>query len=173
MAGHFGAGVVSIYPTPKSLADKVDEYFDSCFVYRQHPKLGVEMAYEVKTPTYAGLARFLGFSSRSQLLDYTNQRDEAYEDVINDAKLRLEEYMESKLIHSKNPTGLIFALKNNANWEDVTKKQVGGIDDKPLLLTWADENQVGDVVTVEAEKVEPQGVLPPAPHLLGGSMDVE
>lgn len=174
MTRHFGGGgVIAIYPTPNSLADKVNEYFDSCFVMKHNTKLGVDMPYEIKTPTYSGLARYLGFGSRTALLEYANKRDEAYEDVINDAKLRLEEYYEAKLIHSKNPTGLIFALKNNAEWEDVSKKQIAGDSNTPLLFTWASESQAGDVVTIDAEKSETEGVLPPTTQLLGGSIDVE
>ena len=172
MSKVFGSGVICIYPTPDSLAAKVDEYFDSCFIMKHNPKLGVDMPFEIKTPTFSGLARYLGFGSRGALLSYCNDKDERFEDVINDAKLRLEEYYETKLIHSKNPTGLIFALKNNADWEDVSKKQIAGDNNTPLVFTWSSENQVGDVLTIDAEKSETIGGVPPVPSLPSGTIEV-
>lgn len=173
MSGLFGAGTISMYPTPASLGKKVDEYFDSCFVWRYNSKLGVDIPIEVKTPTYSGLARYLGFSTRGALLEFAKKRDDAYGDIIASANLRLEEYMESQLIKSKNPAGLIFALKNNAEWEDVSKKELSGSGNTPLMFGWATEAQDGDVLTIEAEKSEIQGALPPVPPKLGGTIDIE
>lgn len=168
----FGAGTISIYSTPQSLAAKVDEYFDSCFIMKYNAKAGMDMPYEIKTPTYSGLARFLGFRSRRDLINYANDRNEAYEDVVKDALLRLEEYYETKLVYSKNPTGLIFALKNNAEWEDLTKKQVDNTN-TPMLFAWATEHQAGDVVTIDAQKTETIGGVPPVPSLMSGTIEVE
>lgn len=173
MVKAFGAGVVTMYSTPDSLSAKIDEYFDSCFIMKFDPKSGIDRPYEIKTPTYAGLARYLGFSSRAAMLNYVNGKNEEYEIALSDGLLRLEEYMETKLIHSKTPAGLIFALKNNAGWEDVSKKELSGTGNSPLMFSWASENQTGDVLTIEAEKSETQGVLPPPTQLLSGSIDVE
>ena len=65
----FGAGTISIYSTPQSLAAKVAEYFDSCFIMKYNAKAGMDMPYEIKTPTYSGLARYLGFRSRRDLIN--------------------------------------------------------------------------------------------------------
>lgn len=169
-----GYGTVSIYPTPQSMADKVNEYFEQCFVRKLDKRLGVERTFVVEPPTFAGLARYLGFSSRAQLLAYKNNRDEAYEDVINDAKLRLEDYLEKVLVTTKNPSGVIFSLKNNGGWEDMQKQQITGDDDKPLVFGWASNaKDVIDVNTVEQPELEPaaRGVLPPGEGNLEGPIN--
>lgn len=171
MGTRWSYGAVACYPTPKSLADKVEEYFDHCFVMKYNQRLGVDVPVEVETPTFAGLARYLGFGSRRELIAYKNERDEGYEAVINDAKLRLEEYLEQKLVYAKQPAGIIFSLKNNANWEDTQKKQITGDDNKPLLFTWATD--AADVIDTEAKTPEKEGVLPPPERLLEGSIDGE
>lgn len=169
-----GYGTVSIYPTPESMARKVDEYFEHCFIRKKDPRLGVEREYVVTPPTFAGLARYLGFSSRAQLLAYKNERDDAYEQVINDAKLRLEDYLEKVLVTTKSPNGVMFSLKNNSGWEDVSKQQLSGDDNKPLVFGWSERaKDVIDVSTVEQPKIEPQtkGVLPPGEGILEGPID--
>lgn len=137
----------SIYPTAQMLQNKIDEYFDWCYTYeikdgRRVPKVLIP-------PTFSGLARYLGFGSRAALLRYVNKENEAFEDVINDAKLRIEEFYEGRLVMSKGPsTGLQFALKNNCGWEDTTKQQLTGADNKPLLFTWGIEE---DQKIIDAE----------------------
>lgn len=173
MGSPFGAGTVTIYSTPQSLSAKIDEYFESCFIMKYDPKSGLDRPYEIKTPTYAGLARYLGFSSRSAMLNYVNEKNEEYSIAMADGLLRLEEYMETKLIHSKTPAGLIFALKNNAGWEEVSKKQITGSDNTPLMFSWASEHQTGDVLTIEAEKSEIKGALPPVPLEIEGTIELE
>ena len=151
----FGGRTVAVYPTPDTLANKVEEYFEHCGKYNP--------------PTYSGLARYLGFRSRKDLLNYVNKENEAYEEIIADALLQVESFMEAALINSKNPAGLIFALKNNAGWEDVSKKQVSGDDKKPIMFAWEGTNS--DVIDVAAENVEKEGVLPPPTPKFGGSID--
>jgi hypothetical protein len=68
----------------------------------------------------AGLAYHLGFKSRKSLVDYSKK--ELYGDIINRAVLKIEESYEVKL-HSTNPTGAIFALKN-LGWTDNNKSEV-------------------------------------------------
>lgn len=151
-----GSRTVALYPTPDTLAYKVDEYFEQCNS-------------KYNPPTYSGLARYLGFRSRKELLNYVNKENEAYDNIIADALLRVEAFMEAALINSKNPAGLIFALKNNAGWEDVSKKQVSGDDKKPLMFAW--EGTSSDVIDIAAENVEKEGVLPPPTPKIGGSID--
>lgn len=168
-----GYGVVSIYPTPQSMADKVDEYFEHCFVTKFDKRLGIERTYVVQPPTFAGLARYLGFSSRAQLLSYKNDRDEAYEQVINDARLRLEDYLEQVLVTTKSPNGVIFSLKNNGGWEDVSKQQLSGDNNQPLVFGWSDKaKDVIDISAVEQPKLETnRGVLPGGEGNLEGPID--
>ena len=163
MSSIFSAGghVVSIYPTPDSLQAKVDEYFEWCLKVRHDPKTGLDKVYENHTPTFAGLARYLGFTTRSQLLNYADDRDENYTNVVKAACLRLEEYLEGKLVYAKAPAGIMFSLKNNAGWEETSKRQLTGADDKPLVIGWT--NNAHDVINASASVVSPEnkGVLPP------------
>ena len=161
MSSLFTAGgqVVSIYPTPDSLQAKVDEYFEWCFTEVPHPKTGLPVVYEKHTPTYAGLARYLGFTTRSQLLNYANEQDACYTNVVKAACLRLEEYLEGKLVYAKAPAGIMFSLKNNAGWEEKSTRQITGADDKPLVVGWA--SNASDVIDTSAVSPEKQGALPP------------
>ncbi len=169
-----GYGTVSIYPTPQSMADKVEEYFEQCFVKKMDKRLGVERLFVIEPPTFAGLARYLGFSSRSELLNYKNQRDEAYEQVINDARLRLEDYLEKVLVTTKNPSGVIFSLKNNGGWEEVSKQQLTGNNNNPLVFAWSEKaKDVIDVSAVEHPQIEPinKGALLPGEGNLEGPIN--
>ena len=161
MSSLFSAGgqVIAIYPTPDSLQAKVDEYFDWCFTVEKNPKTGIEKVHEIHTPTYAGLARYLGFTTRSQLLNYADDRDERYTNVVKCACLRLEEYLEGKLVYAKAPAGIMFSLKNNASWEEKSTKQLSGPDDKPLVIGWS--SNAADVIDASVVTPQKEGVLPP------------
>ena len=169
-----GGNVITMYPTPQSLKNKVDEYFESCF--RKRTKFtervrrdgGDLELVEIRTPTFSGLARYLGFQSRTQMLEYTNKRDEAYNAVLADAKLRLEDYLEAKLIYSRAPAGIMFALKNNAGWEEKSTRQLTSSDGQPLVFGWAEK--AADVIDVSATPVEDKGVLPPGGAKFDGSI---
>lgn len=163
-----GGAMITVYPTPKNLQDKVEEYFETCFVMKYDSKIGMDRPYELHPPTYSGLARYLGFNSRWQLLRYCNENDERYTDIIKNACLRLEDYLEGKLVYSKAPAGIMFALKNNAGWEDKSKQQITGNDDKPLVFAWSD--RAGDVIDAESVAVPKEGVLPPGVGEIGGAI---
>lgn len=168
MSNLFSSGgvTINIYSTPDSMRQKVDEYFDMCFAMRYNKSIGRDVPYVVVPPSYSGLARYLGFKSRQQLLNYANDRDEAFADVVADARLRIEEYLEGALVNSKAPTGIMFSLKNNAGWEDKTKQTITGEDDKPLVFGWATDAK--DVIEISAEN---KGVLPTAPLQIESTSD--
>lgn len=120
---------LALYETPQNLEDKVEEYFQWIALQSKGRK--------PKPPTMTGLARYLGFTSRSQFVNYRNKDNPLYEDVIAQARMRIEEYYEEELITTKgNAAGLIFALKNNARWEDNIKQTITGDSDQPLVFTW-------------------------------------
>lgn len=171
MSDLFGAGgsIVTMYPTPQSMANKVREYFDYCLPEVFDQRTGEMKIKERKPPTYSGLARYLGFQSRGQMLDYVNKRDEAYNTILADAKLRLEDYLEGKLVYSKAPAGIMFALKNNAGWEEKSTRQLTSGDGQPLVFGWAEN--AGDVIDTKASPVEKEGVLPPVPETVEGTSD--
>ncbi len=68
-------------------------------------------------PTVTGLALFLGFESRQSFYKYEQDGEFSY--TIKKARLRIESIYEQNL-HSGNPTGSIFALKN-FGWSDKTE----------------------------------------------------
>lgn len=146
-------GIINIYPTPESLQNKVDEYFDYCFVMEN--KYGRLVPKVVVPPTFSGLARYLGFNTRRALLDYaSNSSNELFCDVLDDAKLRIEDFYEGRLVMSKGPsTGIQFALKNNCNWEEANKTQLTGADgNSPVVFTWGieEKNEAVDAEVVDA-----------------------
>lgn len=144
-------GTVDIYPTPQSLKDKVDEYFERCFVDHYLEKYDRWVPYCIQAPTFSGMARYLGFPSRAALLAYKNKGNPLYEEVINDAKLRIEEYYEGKLSTTKgNAAGLMFALKNNAGWEEQPKKLLGD-DNNQLVITW--DPTAADILEAEEREL--------------------
>jgi hypothetical protein len=72
----------------------------------------------------AGLAEFLGFSSRQSLLDYDAKPE--FLDIIKRAKLKIEMFIEEMLVTGKNPGGPIFWLKNHADYKDKTELEHSG-----------------------------------------------
>lgn len=92
------AGRPPIWDDPEAFAKAVDDYFDS----------------HCQTPTWSGLALYLGFESRKSLHDYGLKEGFSY--PIKKALLRIEGIYEENL-HKGNPAGSIFALKN-FGWTD-------------------------------------------------------
>ena len=86
----------------KELEILIDGYFNYCD--------------ELPRPyTVLSLCIYLGIT-RETLLQYAKL--EAYSDTITCAKLKIEAYAEDCLYTAKNPTGIIFNLKNNWKWHD-------------------------------------------------------
>ena len=101
-------GISKRYKEPEKLMDDVIKYLESCRDAE-------------KNPTMTGLALSLGFRSRRSLVNY--QTEEGYEKffhVISYAKMKIEEYLEERLLDPKNfnIAGLLFSLKNNFDWQD-------------------------------------------------------
>ena len=92
-----------LYKTPEEMQKLIDLYFQDC------------EAKEIPL-TMSGLAYSLGMD-RKTLLNYSH-RDE-FLPTLKRARERIELEYEQRLIKSGTPTvGLIFALKNNAGWQD-------------------------------------------------------
>jgi uridine phosphorylase len=90
--------------TPTKLRNKVIDYFTNCYV-------------EAKPPTVTGLTLHLKIS-RETFYSYMN--DLTMREVLETARYMMENWLEEKLVMSKqNPTGIIFALKNRFGWKDV------------------------------------------------------
>jgi DNA-packaging protein gp3 len=102
-------GRPATWTDPIEFSQWVDEYFNTS-----------------KSPTWSGLAFYLGFESRQSLEDYKKKPEFSY--PIKRALLRIEEKYEEAMM--KQPAGAIFALKN-FGWKDKQEvEQTGGISIK-------------------------------------------
>ena len=95
--------------------NKVDSYFENGANTYTIKKGDEEITQ--KLYTWTGLAYYLGFSSRESLNKFGKRPE--FKEIVEKAKLVVERGYEEKL-HSTNPTGAIFALKN-FGWVDTTK----------------------------------------------------
>ena len=102
--------------TPLKFRNQIERYFD----YGANTYLSKVGGIEVELPlyTWSGLALYLGFSSRDALTKFGRKKE--YKELVE--KANVVERAEEKL-HSSNPTGAIFALKN-FGWTDATEKNV-------------------------------------------------
>ena len=116
------------YTDPEELAAKIDAYFESCDgELLKDPESGEPVLDKYQHPIYvnrrpptsAGLARALGFRSRTSLFDYKGKKQ--FKDVIEDAILRLEERTEERLYDRDGANGAKFSLQNNFRWRDSNK----------------------------------------------------
>lgn len=94
------------FATADELREAVDDYFNI--------KLAENCPF-----TITGLALHLGIS-RQTLLNYEKKYPGTeYAEIIEEAKLRIEEFVEECLFRNRIPTsGVIFNLKNNFNWRE-------------------------------------------------------
>lgn len=121
-----------IFKTPEEMQKVIDEYFDWCdnrtkTIYDN--KTGQEIQITFPAPyTMSGLARRLGIS-RETLSNY-KEKDE-FVDTITQARNRVQEDIEIRLMETRNEKGAIFNLTNNFGWRSRNETDVtsGG---KPL-----------------------------------------
>lgn len=92
--------------TAEEMEAKITEYFEYC------------QANEIKT-TVTGLALFLGYSHKESLY---NVKHPDLLPLVQRARTVIECMYEQNL-HSHNPTGSIFALKN-MGWKDKTEQEI-------------------------------------------------
>lgn len=137
------------YKTVEELQSAIDEYFAYCdnrIVSFYSAK--AEGVVEVNDPapyTMAGLARVIGLS-RQALSEYSHK--EQYGDAIKEARLRVQEDVETRLME-KNATGAIFNLKNNFGYTDVKDSNVH-IKEMPTI----NEQQIEQLIRARAKRVD-------------------
>lgn len=100
------------YKNAEEMKALVDNYFNMCDTIR-------------RPYTVSGLARHLGLT-RKTLLEYQKKYGGEYAEVIEDAKTRIEEFVEACLFKSGIATGTIFNLKNNFGWNDKQEVEHSG-----------------------------------------------
>jgi hypothetical protein len=108
------AGRPAKYETNEDLVQAIENYWS-------------EIQENNSKATITGLALFLGFESRQSFYKYELDGEFSY--TIKKARLRIESIYEQNL-HSGNPTGSIFALKN-FGWSD--KQEIEHNINIPLL----------------------------------------
>ena len=62
-------------------------------------------------------------------------------DIIKKAKLRVEEYLEKRLIKDSSCTGIIFNLKNNYGWKDKQENINVGVTYEDYIKRVEDEEE--------------------------------
>ena len=104
------------YTEAEIMKQKIDKYFKEC-----------EKNNEPYTIT--GLCIALDIC-RDTLSEYLKSKE--FSDTIKKAKLKVENYLEKKLITDSSTTGIIFNLKNNFNWSDKQQIEHSGNINNPF-----------------------------------------
>ena len=116
-----------VFATPEELEQAVEKYFESLMMpvtHKGEPLLkedGTPYLYWGKPATMTGLARAIGLKSRQAVINY-EKRSKGFRKVVEDARMRVEEYCETRLFDKDGCGGAKFNLINNFGWND--KKEV-------------------------------------------------
>lgn len=125
MSANRRKGRPSVYDNAEEMKKRIEDYFNNVcadeIIKDEQGRIAVDTkgrpVIKFNPPTISGLARYLGFKSRSSFYEYGEKGD--FADIIKDAILRTAEYAEKQLTIG-NPTGAIFWLKNHG-WKDKTE----------------------------------------------------
>ena len=115
------------FPTPELMQEAIDKYFEDCkgeqvFDNEGNPlfnRYGEPIFIGAKPLTVTGLALALGLTSRQALLDYQGRGK--YKAIVEAAKLRIENYAETRLYDKDGWNGAKFNLQNNFRRWDAEK----------------------------------------------------
>ena len=121
------------YKTPEEMQEKIDAYFEECkgtllTDSDGNPiidRWGEPVYVNRKPPTITGLALALGFKTRRALLLYQAKKD--FQDVVLEAKSRVELYNEEMLYSRDGAKGAMFNLSRNfAGWQAEKDEEAKG-----------------------------------------------
>lgn len=104
------------YTEVELMQQKIDKYFKDCDMNKE-------------PYTITGLALALDLDRKS-INNYA--RDSEFFPTIKKAKLKVENYLEKRLINDSSATGIIFNLKNNYGWSDKQEIQHSGNVNNPF-----------------------------------------
>ena len=115
------------FPTPELMQEAIDAYFRDCEgeILRDgegnvlFDKYGDPIRVGAKPLTVTGLALSLGLTSRRALLDYQGRGK--YKEIVEAAKLKIENYAEMRLYDKDGCNGAKFNLQNNFRHWDADK----------------------------------------------------
>jgi hypothetical protein len=106
----------------KKLQEKINDYFDSCWIDKvievtdkEGNVTATNSRYQNRPYTVTGLAYHLNLT-REGLLGYQGKQE--FTDTITRAKLKVHMFAEESLFTGKNAQGPTFSLKNNFGWKD-------------------------------------------------------
>jgi hypothetical protein len=107
------------FKSVEELQAKIEEYFEWCdnrirTIWDDKAQAEVAMLHPAPY-TMSGLARRLGVD-RDTIINYSHK--EEFFGTIRDARERVHEDVETRLMDTKNEKGAIFNLKNNFGWKD-------------------------------------------------------
>ena len=124
----------------EALQKKIEQYFTWCEgspltdpntgrpIFTKH---GIPVYKDVHPPTMAGLANALGIS-RPTLLSYSGKK--VFENIIDDAKRRVEQYAEERLFDKDGSAGARFSLQNNFDdWKDEKEISISAAEDDDII----------------------------------------
>lgn len=117
-----GRGRPPLYTSPGQMQERIDRYFESCRGTLRldddgRPVLdrrGRPIIDGARPVTMTGLRLALGFRSRQSLSDYRGRGEYRY--VIERARLRVENYAETRLFDRDGYSGAAFVLKTAFGW---------------------------------------------------------
>ena len=104
------------YTEVEKMQEKIDKYFNECDIKKE-------------PYTITGLALALDLDRKS-INNYA--KDSEFFPTIKKAKLKVENYLEKRLINDSSATGIIFNLKNNYGWSDKQEIQHSGNVNNPF-----------------------------------------
>lgn len=112
------------FKTADEMQKKINKYFKDCegkplvvdgkSVFNKN---GEPVITGKKPLTVTGLALALGMRSRQTLLNYQH-KDDDFSKIIENAKLRIENFAEEQLYDSGSFKGAQFNLRNNYGWRE-------------------------------------------------------
>ena len=118
------------YDTPAALQKKVNEYFAACD--------------KKKRPyTITGLTLYLKYSIKG--LWVATQKDDAWGEILQNARLRIEDYLVHRVLTEKSVAGPIFILKASFGYRETSGLEHSG--DLNVTFRWLTD---GDPDSVSA-----------------------
>lgn len=104
------------YTEVEVMQQKIDKYFNDC---------------DRKNEPYTVTGLCLALDICRDTLSEYMKKDE-FSDTIKKAKLKVENYLEKRLINDNSTTGIIFNLKNNFGWKDKQEVEHSGEVNNPF-----------------------------------------
>ena len=120
--GQSRTGRRPLYKTPEEMQAAVDRYFKACEGVPAYDREGnpiIRRGRQCYTgelpPTISGLSLFLGYKDRRT---FTRQRErgQAFFDVVEGAKLRIENFWEQALYSDETYCGAVYMLRAAFGW---------------------------------------------------------